>query len=603
MQSPVESYLRQLHAQLSELNSGTIYSPGGAPTGTDPDYFGIALATADGHVYEVGDTRTEFTLQSISKPFSYGIALGDLGLDAVDEKVDVEPSGDPFNEISLAQGSGRPDNAMINAGALAVTSLIKGSGGRSSIKRIVGCLSDFAGRDLAVSERVFEAELRHSDRNHALAYLLSSFGIIEDAPSTALENYLRQCSVQVTARDLAVMAATLANGGTNPLTGKEAMAAAPVQRVLSVMMTSGMYDDAGSWVTQVGMPAKSGVGGGTLTVLPGQIGLAVFSPRLDAHGNSVRGIAATQRISRELELHFVRSARHGRSTIRTASDIAHSPSGIRRPEAAVAVLTEHGHRARIIELTGELLFTGTESLLHEVCDLPDEAEIVMLDLRRVDRVGAVAQRMLTDLERSLVAADRELLLIGDDVVTTEIRATMGPVQAFDARSVAVEYAENRLIARYAPDLSHAKPVSVRHSPALSALSPEAIGALESRMEEQHHDDGDIVRRVGQRFGGVYFIVSGTINTIVTGLDGRRVKLTTLSAGMTFGELALGSDDRQETTEKADGPVHLMVLSADAINELEAEDPHLAVQLWRALTRDAYARVDQYLRETAVRIRE
>ena len=603
MQSPVESYLRELHSQLSDLKSGTVYSPGGAPTGTDPDYFGIALATADGHVYEVGDTRTEFTLQSISKPFSYGLALADLGLDAVDEKVDVEPSGDPFNEISLAQGSGRPDNAMINAGALAVTSLIKGSGGKSSIKRIVGLLSDFAGRDLAVSERVFETELRHSDRNHALAYLLSSFGIIEDAPSTVLENYLRQCAVQVTARDLAVMAATLANGGSNPVTGKEALGAVPVQRVLSVMMTSGMYDDAGSWVTSVGMPAKSGVGGGTLAVLPGQIGLAVFSPRLDVHGNSVRGIAAAQRISQELELHFVSAARSARSTIRTVTDIAHAPSGIRRPDAAVAALAEHGHRARVIELTGDLLFTGTETLLRAVCALPDEADIVILDLRRVDRVGAVAQRMLTELERTLGAAGRELLLIGDDAVTTEILATMGPVQAFDTRSVAVEYAENRVIGRFARELSQTGAVRVTESPALSSLSAEAVHALESRMEEQHHDDGDIVRRVGQRFGGVYFIVSGKINTIVTGPHGNRVKLTTLSAGMTFGELALGSDDRQETTEKADGPVHLMLLSADAIGELEHEDPWLAVQLWRALTRDAYARVDQYLRETAVRIRE
>ena len=316
----------------------------------------------------------------------------------------------------------------------------------------------------------------------------------------------------------------------------------------------------------------------------------------------MRGIAAAQRISQELELHFVGAPRSARSTIRTATDIAHSPSGIRRPDAAVAVLSEHGHRARVIELTGDLLFTGTETLVRAVCALPDEADIVMLDLRRVDRVGAVAQRMLTDLERTLGAAGRELLLIGDDVVTAEIRATMGPVQAFDTRSVAVEYAENRVIARHAPELSHTGVVPVRQSPALSTLSAEDVDALEARMEEQHHDDGDIVRGVGQRFGGVYFIVSGKVNTIVTGPHGNRVKLTTLSAGMTFGELALGSEDRQETTEKADGPVHLMLLSADAIDELEADDPGLAVHLWRALTWDAYARVDQYLRETAVRIR-
>lgn len=609
MESPVESYLRHLHAEMSEHRDGTEYTPGGAPTAAEstsnsPDSFGICLATTDGQIYEVGDTRTEFTLQSLSKVFTYALALSDLGFDAVDAKVDVEPSGDPFNEISLAAGTGRPDNAMINAGALAVTSLIKGSGGKSSIKRIVRVLSDCAGRELRVNKPIFEAERRHSDRNHALAYLLSSFDIIEDDPTVALENYLRHCSVRVTCRDLAIMAATLANGGTNPVTGVQALDLAPVERVLSVMMTSGMYDDAGAWLTAVGMPAKSGVGGGTLAVLPGQIGVAVFSPRLDPHGNSVRGVATSQRLSQELELHFVRAARSGRSTIRTSTDITELPSGIRHSEETAATLAEHGHRAHVIELSGDLMFSGTESTLREVCALSDEVQLVILDLRRVDKVGAVALRMLSALKRSLAAADRELLLIGTDGTAAEALIDLGPhVHAFDTRSAAVEYAENVLIARYSPQLRVQAPVPASQSPALSALSVVDAQELAQRMESRVCDDGEIVRRVGQRFGGVFFIVSGKISTIVTGPTGERVKLTTLSAGMTFGELALGSHDRQETTEKADGPVHLQVLTSEAIAQLELEDPRLAVELWKALTRDAYTRVDQYLRETAVRIRD
>ncbi|MFC5930494.1 glutaminase A [Cryobacterium melibiosiphilum] len=604
MESPIESYLRHLHAELSEQRDGTVYTPGGAPSLANPDAFGICLATTDGQVYEVGDTRTEFTLQSLSKVFTYAVALSDLGFDAVDAKVDVEPSGDPFNEISLAAGTGRPDNAMINAGALAVTSLIKGSGGKSAIKRIVRVLSDCAGRELAVSEPVFTAERRHSDRNHALAYLLSSFDIIEDDPTTVLENYLRHCSVQVTCRDLAIMAATLANGGTNPVTDVQALDLAPVERVLSVMMTSGMYDDAGAWLTAVGMPAKSGVGGGTLAVLPGQLGVAVFSPRIDAHGNSVRGSLASQRLSQELELHFVRAARSGRSTIRSSTDITELPSGIRHPDETAATLTEHGHRARVIELSGDLMFAGTEATLREVCALGDEVELVILDLRRVDKVGAVALRMLSTLKHSLAAAGRELLLIGTEGTAAETLADLGPhVRAFGTRSAAVEYAENVLIGRYSPELRVQTPIAAADSPALSALDREDAEAVAALMEPRACDDGEIVRRVGQRFGGVFFIVSGRISTIVPGPTNERVKLTTLSAGMTFGELALGSADRQETTEKADGPVQLQVLTSEAIAQLELDDPRLAVELWKALTRDAYTRVDQYLRETAVRIRD
>ncbi|NMR28736.1 glutaminase A [Crystallibacter degradans] len=604
MESPIESYLRSLHTEISQLRHGLPYSVGPASATIDPDNFGICLATVDGYVYEVGDSRKEFTMQSISKPFTYALALSDLGMAAVDEKVDVEPSGDPFNEISLAAGTGRPANAMINAGALAVTSLVKGSGGRSAIKRIVSAYSDFAGRDLAVSEKIFEAEFRNSDRNHALAYLLSSFNIIEDNPTAVLENYLRQCSVQVTCRDLSIMAATLANSGTNPVTGVSVMDIGPVERVLSVMMTSGMYDDAGDWVSHVGMPAKSGVGGGTIAVLPGQAGLAVFSPPLDEHGGSVRGIATSQRLSDEMEMHFVRSARAGRSAIRASYDIAASPSGIRRDDEAALTLREHGHRARVIELNGDLLFAGTESTVRAIAGLDSAVELVILDLRRVGEAGGVAHRLLPRLQRNLAAAGKELVLVDREESLKDLFAAPdAKVRSFDTRNAAVEYAENRLISLHNPGWSPPARVPVAESPAMSTLSPDDIAALESRMETRTYHDGGIVRRVGQRFGGVFFIISGKVNTIATGPDGARVRLSTLSAGMTFGELALGSEDRQETTEKAEGPVEVKILTAEAIDELQEEDPRLAVELWRALTRDAYTRVDQYLRESAVRVRD
>lgn len=602
MESPIQRYLEELLAEVSSNDAGTpypIHPVGGA---SNPQDFGVCLATVDGYVYSAGVSDERFSIQSISKPFSYALAMTDHGIDAVDEKVDVEPSGDPFNEISLAPTTGRPANAMINAGALAVVSMIKGSGGKTAPRRIMDFYSACAGRRLAGSKAVFDVEMRNSDRNHSLSYLLSSFGIIDDNPTRVLENYLRQCSVQVTCRDLAMMAATLANGGTNPRTGESALEIDQVERVLSVMMTSGMYDDAGSWVSSVGMPAKSGVGGGTLAVLPGQAGLAVFSPPLDAHGSSVRGVEMCRRLSSDMEMHFVRAATNSKSSVRPGVGIAQLPSRIRRTEEQAQMLERFHERCQITEVTGDLAFAGTESLVRAVSDLDDDVQLVVLDMRQVNEVGSLAVQMLGDLERGLAAAGRKLVLIESrGLLDGTPLAVESRVPIFLSRGGAVEYCENQLLGAYGTDIGEPGRVQASESPALAPLEESQRTRLVSYMEPRIHADGDIIRRVGQRFGGVHFIVSGQVNTIVTGHQGDRVRLNTLSAGMTFGELALGSDDRQETTEKAVGAVELMVLTPEAIETLEVDDPQLALLLWRALTRDAYLLVDRYLRETAVRL--
>lgn len=590
MESPILSYLRGVHTDLSRLRDGIPYLIGPSDTAIDPDDFGIALATVDGYVYEVGTTSKQFSLQSLSKPLSYGLALTELGSEAVDAKVDVEPSGDPFHEFSLSESTGRPANAMINAGALAVSSLIKGSGGRSAIKRIEDHYSLYAGRQLRSNGRVYRAERAHSDRNHGLSYLLSSAGVIDGDPTRALETYLRQCSVQVTCRDLAVMAATLANGGTNPVTGVEALTLDAVERVLSVMLTSGMYDDAGDWVVRVGMPAKSGVGGGIIAVLPGQAGLAVFSPPLDQHGNSVRGVAACRRISHDMEMHFVRSARVGQSAIRSNESVDREPSSVRRTEEAVATLAEHGHRARVVSLAGDLYFAGTESVMRELSGLDDEVESVVVDVSGVDEASHLATEMFTRVRERFETEGRRIMLVDPDHVLEAVFPADDAAR-FESTDEAIARCEEALLDRYGAPGSSPEEVPVIASPALSMLDPADIRAIASLMDRRTFTDGEIVRRVGQRFGGVFFILSGSIDIIGSDLDGNRVKVSTLSAGMTFGDLALGDDDRQETTAKADGPVELMVLGADAIEALETSDPRLAVQLWRALARDAYFRMD------------
>jgi glutaminase len=602
MKSPIQQYLETLLSEVQGRYEGLPYPVHPAGRTPDPQAFGICLTTVDGQVYAVGAADTEFSIQSISKPFSYALALADHGFESVDAKVDVEPSGDPFNEISLAPGTGRPANAMVNAGALAMASMIKGGGGKSAVRRIVETYSQFAGRELSSSGAVFDIEMRNSDRNHAQAFLLSSFGIIDDDPTRALRNYLRQCAVQVSCRDLAMMAATLANGGTNPVSGDEIVDLDIVERVLSVMMTSGMYDDAGSWVSSVGMPAKSGVGGGTLAVLPGQAGLAVFSPPLDGHGNSVRGVETCRRLSRDMEMHFVRAARTGKSAVKAIREISELPSRLRRTEEEAEVLERFGDRSRIIEVSGDLFFAGTESVVRTVSELADEVEIIVLDLEQVHEASRLAQQMLAEIERQLQTAGRELVIVTghDSPADTVVRAGLSS-PTFRSLGDAVEYCENELLDRHGALVPTVEYVPVAESPALASLEPAQRGRLEELMERRFHEDGHVIRRVGQRFGGVHFIVTGQVNTIATDPRGGRVRLNTLSAGMTFGELALGTHDRQETTEKAVGDVEVMVLTAEAIDELERTDPQLAVLLWRALTRDAYLLVDRYLREAAVRL--
>ncbi|MET1133951.1 MAG: glutaminase A, partial [Aeromicrobium sp.] len=276
MRSPVPDYLDEV------LRACTDESPSA-----------IAISTVDDAHHGAGDLEHRFAIQSMSKPFAYALALEQLGWDAVHEKIDVEPSGEAFNEISLDSQTGRPHNPMINAGAIATAALI------GSFDRFAEFASQLAGRDLEVDEEVLEAEQADAHRNLALAHLLAAYEIIED-PVDAVERYLRQCALSVDVRDLATMASVLANGGVHPDSGERLMAERTARQVLSVMATCGMYDDAGDWLSSVGIPAKSGVSGGIIGVLPGQVGIAVFSPGLDDHGTSTAGVEMMRRLSEDM---------------------------------------------------------------------------------------------------------------------------------------------------------------------------------------------------------------------------------------------------------------------------------------------------------------
>ena len=319
--------IAEIHARFADLDEGHIadYIPELADASRE--HFGIAGVGTKGRVIEVGDTDVAFTIQSISKPFVYGLALEDHGRDGVLARVGVEPSGEAFNAIELDEVSNRPFNPMINSGAIATTSLVEGESQVERLHRVITMLSTYAGRDLQVDSATFFSERATGDRNRAIAHLMRSSEMLPVADiDELLELYFQQCSVLVTCRDLAMMAATLANGGVNPVTGQRAIAQRYVKDVLSIMLSCGMYDYSGEWAYRVGVPAKSGVGGGITAVLPGQAGLAVFSPPLDAKGNSLRGIKVFEELSNRFSLHFMEVLFHN-NTIGHALDRAGAADG------------------------------------------------------------------------------------------------------------------------------------------------------------------------------------------------------------------------------------------------------------------------------------
>jgi glutaminase len=299
----LQELIEELHDKHAKNEHGEVATYIPELGKANPDDFGVSVVTADGKIFDVGDSQRQFTIQSISKPFTFGMALEIYGQDKVAEHVGVEPSGDAFNSIQLESGTNRPFNPMINAGAITVTALLYQQYGDEALERMLARFSAAAGRSLKVDEAVYQSESRTGHRNRAIAHLLLNFGMVREEVEPALDLYFKQCSILVNCRDLAVMAATLANLGKNPLTGEEVYDIEAVKNMLSIMFTCGMYDYSGQWAYRVGVPAKSGVSGGVMAVVNRQIGLASYSPRLDKRGNSCRGIDVCVDLANELGLH------------------------------------------------------------------------------------------------------------------------------------------------------------------------------------------------------------------------------------------------------------------------------------------------------------
>ncbi|MFV0434158.1 MAG: glutaminase A [Leucobacter sp.] len=391
---PIEQSLENMLAKVRAADpAGAVadYIPELAKA--DPELLGISAVTLSGRAYGAGDRAARFTIQSISKPFVYALALAELGMDTMLERIGVEPSGQAFNAISFDE-RGRPANPLINAGAVVTTSLIGGRDAEERFERIRAGLSAFAGRELDPDDSVYRSESSTGDRNRALAALARSFGVLGSSVDDATEAYFRQCALLVDTSDLALMGATLANNGVNPITGQRVVEATIARNALSVMTSCGMYDRSGEWLFKVGMPAKSGVGGGIVAVAPGQYGIGVFSPPLDQAGNSSRGVLALETLSDQFGLHMYNHQNHPASPVQEIT-----------LDAATGTV--------VVRVRGTVDFVAAEILIQaSISALRDaSAHALVLDLANVTAIGPIAGRLIDDLAREATKLDYRVTVI------------------------------------------------------------------------------------------------------------------------------------------------------------------------------------------------
>lgn len=591
--APVEDYLTELHDRVSALTGGkpADYIPELGKV--DPSLFGIAIATTDGEVYGVGDTQHPFTIQSASKPFMYGYALNRYGREAVLKHVGVEPTGEAFNSIVLDEVANRPFNPMVNAGAIAVAELMDGASQEQRTANMLALFGDLAGRPLGIDEVVFRSEEATGHRNRAIAYMMLNTGMIKRDPNDVLDLYFRQCSVNVTTRDLAIMAATLANDGTNPITGKKVFQAEYVRDVLSVMNSCGMYDYAGEWAYEVGMPAKSGVSGCIIAVIPGQIGIGVFAPPIDSHGNSLRGIRVCQEISKEFELHAFNNRTNVRSVIRREyrGDLVHS-NRLRTPYER-EVLARQGDKVAVLEAQGALFFGSTEQLLRRIAQLAAETRYVVVDFKRVHLADASAHKLIARAARSIADSGAELVFasIADDGPLGTLARELGAqeerraVRIFSDTDAALEWGEDRLLA--GSSKGSGTKFALSELDLLKGLSAEDYRLIEPIVRPLVFEKGEVIIREGAEAKLFFVVARGTVSVQirVQGQNGRKKRVASIGPGLSFGEMALLDGGKRSADIVADEKVICYGLAVDQLVELAAEHPNIMITILRNLTRD------------------
>jgi glutaminase len=468
----------------------------------------------------------------------FALALDTLGAAQVESQIGVEPSGDPFNSIRL-NADNHPFNPIVNAGAIACSGLIHQAKGDGAFEYIRQALGRFAGRELDIDEAVYASESATGDRNRAIGYLLRNSTVIKDDVGAVLEVYFRQCSVLVTARDIAVMAATLANRGVNPVTGEQVMTPYAISRTLSVMTSSGMYDYAGEWIYRVGIPAKSGVGGGILAALPARLGLGSYSPRLDSHGNSVRGIKVCEALSLHYDLHMLNRSDDARNSIIADYNIGKRASRRSRRPHEQKILAAHHGDIRILELVGTLTFSNVDFIWRQLAAGP-RPHFIIFDVRRVAAMTRAGARLLAEGLRELAVFHITAVISGIKRASPQWQPLgewvkgISNLRNYPLLDDAIEWAEDQIVYRHGGSIDQVEITELAEQKLLAGLSPDELALIASLGTIRTYHAGQRIITAAEPAVSLFFLRSGVVHIKLRG----GVRLATLTAGMAFGEMAL-----------------------------------------------------------------
>jgi glutaminase len=581
---PLQAFLDDCLSKYQPLSDGEVadYIPELAKA--DPEDFGIAITTVDGFVHKAGDAEREFTIQSVSKAFVFALALEVCGHRKVSQTIGVEPSGEAFNSIRLSPDN-RPFNPMVNAGAIACSGLIHDQIGGDSFVAIRQKLSDFAGRKLELDEAVYTSESKTGDRNRAIAWLLKNNDRLSDAVDVILDLYFKQCSLLVTAKDISVMGATLANNGINPVTQSRVVTPDTCARVLSVMASSGMYDYSGEWLYRVGLPAKSGVGGGIVAVLPTQLGLGTYSPLLDPLGNSVRGLAVYEHVSSYFGLHLFKGQADIQSYVPTTYTLAEVQSKKDRQPADRMILENQGDQARVVELAGALSFVATDYVSRLVSS-SGSSGMLIFDFRRVANISSAAAKLLVEAfksnERRIILSSLSKDKPAAQMLEREIAAAdIRTIKTFSSLNDAITWAEDQIIYLYGGFGSIGKEIDLENQELFSGLDEKALEVIQEQLEFTEHAPGAAIIKEGAASDSVYFLTRGMVSVMVAG----GIRVATLDAGTCFGEFALASDGEKRSADiVADTSVKCYRLSLEAFDRLKKNYPQIADTIMKNLVR-------------------
>jgi glutaminase len=428
--------------------------------------------------------------------------------------------------------------------------------------------------------------------------MLRNFSVLTGDPTSALETYFRQCAIRVTCRDLAIMGATLANGGVNPVTGVRALRAAYVDNVLSVMATCGMYDFSGEWLYRTGLPAKSGVGGGILAVQPARLGIGVFSPPLDVQGNSARGIAVCRELAKDLGLHMFDVFRRPAPAILVAETRRTTASRRRRTPAADEHLRSIGHRLRLYHLQGSLVFYSVEPVIRELMSRADTTDFFVVNLDVVQSIDPAATRLLANARSVLATLGKDLLFTEAEAWwQTLVDAGIGKEAFFSDDDFAFEHAENILLAKRFPDAAWSAALDAAQCALFTGLGDDGLRSLEQVLERRSYHAGQMIIAAGQASDELLVITRGEVMVSIPTQDGV-ARLAALTSGMTFGELAFLDHSPRSANVTATGDVECLVLTRAAFERLDDDAPAIKIVLLNNLALGLASMLRQADRELA-----